>query len=573
MGIFDRWLRAAALVAVALGGCVEPLSEAGRECPCTGEFVCCETTNTCLLTRSECPSMPEGPDGSTPPDAGSGGDVPARADAEAGASIPPDVSTVDTANPPDAPTDEAMVDAFDGGLDGDAAPPDVSAPDVVEAGDAAPDVTDGSSVDVLAERDAQPPDPTACWSEPRKSNVLVLIYNPYLVSYGVTLFNQVASWNNDPQFISVRLAEQVRIASHGLVNYDIVEFRELSAWPKQLPDAPPLDEMSFFHGPPSGNYTNYANGNADYADIFASQDLCNYVNEHDVSEIWLWGAHGDFLTFGFDIYSYKFAGDRVPPGADMALYNERKRNIPDCGRSLWVMGFDYALLYDPRVYSMRSEEILRASLNGLVPEGGTEDPFTKFSHFARDLTNDIEVGTPAYPPNGGVGVDGDGAWDYANHSIVQSAADDWYTYPALTGATKPTDCSAWSCTTEGYQAWYASHFPHFAGGAPDHGCNNWWKYIADPDGRLASCSGDSCLPEYPKGHACTGDDQCATRHCSCQASYMVCSDAPGPACPNINWEACVVDGDCRSGVCGCLGGQPPKVCLPDTSYSRVCGTP
>src|SRR5262249_11386200 len=159
---------------------------------------------------------------------------------------------------------------------------------------------------------------------------------------------------------------------------------------------------------------------ADYADIFASQDICNYVNQNDVSEIWLWGAHGDYVDFGWDIFSYKFAGDRAPPGLGADLYNRRKRNIPDCGRTLWMMGFNYTLLYDPRVYSMRAEEILRGSLDGLIPEGGSEDPFKKFSHYTREPSNDVEVGNPAYPPNGGVGiVDGDGAWNYDNRSIVQ----------------------------------------------------------------------------------------------------------------------------------------------------------
>jgi hypothetical protein len=35
----------------------------------------------------------------------------------------------------------------------------------------------------------------------------------------------------------------------------------------------------------------------------------------------------------------------------------------------------------------------------------------------------------------------------------------------------------------------------------------------------------------------------------------------------------MVDEDCLSGVCGCNGGPPPKVCLPDVRYPRDCTPP
>src|SRR5207249_1158995 len=105
------------------------------------------------------------------------------------------------------------------------------------------------------------------------------------------------------------------------------------------------------------------------------------------------------------------------------------------------------------------------------------------------------------------------------------------------------------------------------------GCNNWWKYIADTDGRLASCSGAECSPAYDKGRSCAADDTCASSHCSCQALRMVCTDVSGQPCPNDNWEPCMIDQDCKSGVCGCNGATPPKVCLPDVGYPRDCRAP
>jgi len=290
-----------------------------------------------------------------------------------------------------------------------------------------------------------------------------------------------------------------------------------------------------------------------------------------------------YQSFGFDT-SYRFAGDvlpnRAPTDADRDLYARRRKNLPDCGRSVWVLPFSYpGYGYDPRTYTMRIEEILDLSLRGLTADdGGAEDIFSRFGHYALAWPDDVQVGRSDFPPNGGVGLAPDlQASNYDNHSTVQSGADDWYGYPALTGTKKPIDCTAWGCTNYGFQAWYAAHLPHRAGGSIERGCNNWWKYIADPDGRLAPCSGTDCSPQYAILQSCTADDQCVSHHCSCQGSgvgsRMLCSDAAGRACPNPTWDPCLVDEDCLSGVCGCNGGPPPKVCLPNELYPRDCTPP
>jgi hypothetical protein len=460
-------------------------------------------------------------------------------------------------------------------------PPDASQADGAGERDAEADATDARETDASDGRDARADGsvgPLGCWSEPRKSNVLVLIYNPSLVAQGHSLRAEVAPWH-DPAFLSVRLAEHVRNASHGLINYDVVEFRELVAWPKQLPDAVPVNEMTYFHGPPPGTYKTYEGGNADYADIFESQNLCSYLAENDVSEVWLWGAAGQHVDFGFDGFAYKFMGDALPSSsptdADRATYDRRRKTMPDCNRSVWVMGFSYTFGFDPRIYNLRAYEILDLSLRGRAGDGGgAEEAFSRFSRHALGWPDDVQVGTPAFPPNGGLGLSPDvQAWDYTNRSVVQSGADDWYGYPALTGTKKAIDCGAWGCSNEGFQAWYAAHIPHAAGGSIERGCNNWWKYIADSDGRLSACSGDGCGPEYAKGQSCASDAQCASRHCSCQGSRMLCTEAAGPACPNPTWDPCTFDEDCLSRVCGCNGGSPPKKCLPDERYPRECTPP
>jgi len=223
MGAFDRLVRAGAITFATAGACVPLLSEVDRPCPCAEGFICCETTNTCRK-QNECQQSRTDSSASHDPSVDGGSDASfdsSRGADDAAVSSPPDREDPPGVAP-DAPVDH--------GVERDA------------------------STDALVERDAPPEGPivppVACWSEPRKSNVLVLISNPYLVGHGHSLLEEIAAWVY-PRFLSVRIAEYVRIASYGLVNYDVVEFRELNAWPKQMPGAAPLDEMTFFQWAPS----------------------------------------------------------------------------------------------------------------------------------------------------------------------------------------------------------------------------------------------------------------------------------------------------------------------------------
>jgi hypothetical protein len=40
-----------------------------------------------------------------------------------------------------------------------------------------------------------------------------------------------------------------------------------------------------------------------------------------------------------------------------------------------------------------------------------------------------------------------------------------------------------------------------------------------------------------------------------------------------NWSNCNWDGSvCQSGICGCNGGPPPPVCLPNSNYPVYCSS-
>jgi hypothetical protein len=425
---------------------------------------------------------------------------------------------------------------------------------------------------------------STCSAYPRVSNVLVLIYNPWLAS-GQDVRGFLAA--PDARALSAALAQRIRGASAGLLSYHIVEARELRAWPPQRAGTMPLNETTFMGGVRDTGYIDYlgdnAEGalNADYGAIFSEQHVCDVVKAKDISEVWLWGAHNGAVDFGFEYFSYRLASDQLPAAAttgDQALYAQRRRNLPDCGRTLWLLGAQYSEGLDSvakahRSYNFRTQELLALALRTQGHDfAKSQAEWERFSQYELGPGDGAQVGTPIFPPNAGVG-EGAGteavAWDYTNLNEVVSAADLWLGYPNLSGSGKTLSCTAWNCSNDGFQSWYSLHLPRAEGTSPSGTCNNWWQYVADPDAALEPCCGAACAPNAALGMPCASDGDCASGHCACAGSSVCVADAVAP-CGQPNWSLCEKDADCGSAVCGCNGAAPPKYCLPSEAYSRAC---
>jgi hypothetical protein len=187
--------------------------------------------------------------------------------------------------------------------------------------------------------------------------------------------------------------------------------------------------------------------------------------------------------------------------------------------------------------------------------------FARWDAFARD-PGKAAVGVVHFPPNGTAD------YDYGNLNPVASTAQDWLSYPFLTGAKTQIDCNTWNCDHLTYQKWWDSHIPRASGTSYGGLCNNWWTYTADYDRRNASCSGTSCL--QPTGGFCDSNDDCATNNCKCGK----CAAAgTNPTCKLDSFDVCTSATQCASGICGCTGETGTKVCLPNQAYVTTCKQP
>jgi Concanavalin A-like lectin/glucanases superfamily len=401
-----------------------------------------------------------------------------------------------------------------------------------------------------------------CFEAPKTSKVLVLVYDAYHPSahhdqatHGNSIIDAVAS--------SHQLVDFFREATNGLLNYQIADVR-------------------FFNGEPPQGGTPVPGSTADYGAILTQNNLCTHVTNDNISEVWIWGDGNS----GLDELAYKVPGDKIPNKSleeNGWLYDWRTKDIPDCGKTVVVMGWNYFVgldnivhAYNHRIECMLSMTVGKGRFLLNIPDPANPnpaidpylDPTNPWSTFSRwdgnaTVPHQAAVGTVHFPPNGRQD------YDYGNTTAVASTAADWLKYPFLTGAKTQVSCTAWGCDNQlAYQKWYDSHIPRAKGVSYGGMCNSWWTYIADYDRRNGSCSGTSCLQAV--GGLCDHDSECSSNTCRCGK----CAAAgTNPVCKSAAFDTCSTASDCESGICGCTGETGTKLCLPNESYVTTCYQP
>ena len=325
--------------------------------------------------------------------------------------------------------------------------------------------------------------------KPKLAKVIVLIYNPVLKSEGgKTLIQYLKA--NDPREYSHVLADVIHMASGGYITYEIVDIIEHDAFTMKT-DGFRYTEESYLEVR-KDNKKAHQPDRSDYRKIFEDNKLVERIKKEGITEVWIWGAG----WFGYDELAMYIPNRyaRFAPTDNPWFY--RPYEIPpECGRTVWVMGFNYEVGADNMIhsYSHRVESILALQLgHGLWRKDlRGKDPWNTFSSLELDHPGKpSHVGNCHVPPNGKEG------YDYNDSRSVLSYADNWLRYPDLSGPPRLIGSSEWGNTQYGYQIWWLSHIPS-APGYTKFGYNNWWVYIANTDEDLP----DRPIPReviYPK---------------------------------------------------------------------------
>jgi hypothetical protein len=308
----------------------------------------------------------------------------------------------------------------------------------------------------------------------KRAKVIVVIFDPKLPSQGgVSLIEHIRA--NDPVHYSHILADVIRQASWGYIDYQIVDFLRVPEFPRKTDGFRYTDE-SYLAARAKNEWQEAATS---YRGVFEDNGLIPRCRREGITEVWLWGASGmhidEFAGFVKDRYR------RFGPTDNPWFY--RPYDIPgeELGRTTWVMGFNYEVGPDNMIHSYTHRVESMAALafgDGVWDPKSARDPWNVFSFLETDFPGRPSmVGNCHVPPNGQSG------YDYGNPRVVQSWADNWARYPDLRGATRPFSREDWGGTQFGYQKWILERLPK----GPGHtrwGYDNWWVYIANVDGDL-----------------------------------------------------------------------------------------
>jgi len=284
--------------------------------------------------------------------------------------------------------------------------------------------------------------------------VLAITFDPH-VQPGRKL-SQALGWFT-PRTLEQQYIDDVAEASHGLVEYQVVERIEAGEFPQKV-DGFRYTAQAFlsawqrragFHDPDG----------VDYRRIIQQFDIIRQVESGRVDEVWLFG--------------FPYAGfyESIMVGLNAFWCNAPP--IPLACRRFVVMGFNYerdvgCMLEDlgHRAESIMAEVYRRAR---------GENLWERFTRYDKIAPGRAEVGNMHFAPNSVRD------YDWGNPRPVLSRADDWLDFPNLTGKSRRMTCADWgSGDMRAHHLWWFQRLPHVEGEVRGVR-NNWWEYVIESD--------------------------------------------------------------------------------------------
>lgn len=322
----------------------------------------------------------------------------------------------------------------------------------------------------------------------RTLNLLVVNYDPVLTNHGGTRLSRHLKWNN-PRPMTTNLIRYIREASGGFADYRLVEWIDVDAFPVKR-DGFRYTEQTFLEMWKDNKKAHHPDS-VSYAAIFKELNLVERVKRENIGEVWVWGAP----YFGTDEYAMKIPGDLTFYPTDNPWFY-RPYDIPECDRTVWVMGFNYEVGEDNALHSYghRCEGILALTIGRGIWNGqaGETNAWSRFTRQADKFPDDAQAGNVHGGPNA------KGGYDYGQTNIVMSGADDWFDYPLLTRAKKPVNCDTWGKPHHlNFMRWWLDHLPKNAGTIGGF-YNNWWRYVVDYDAAVKELPPPGSQPRKAK---------------------------------------------------------------------------
>jgi len=304
--------------------------------------------------------------------------------------------------------------------------------------------------------------------EQLRVRVYVLDFDP-LMDTGTALTID-RGWTS-PIALDEEYRSDVRIASGGVVDQRIVRTSVVRGYPVK-PGGFTFTNAQYV-GCLTDHSPTYCGALIDYPAVLNTSydarfgSACDALAKGRADEVWLWGGP----WFGYAEYR------TVDPNT----------MCPQVARTFVVMGFSYERGVSEMLHDLghRSEALVQAGIgfglwdrfDGQRDRYGQDDACPTAPDAAHPEVGDAirHAGNVHFPPNAYCHYQYDRA-----HPVV-SDADDWATFPNLTGRVTVVDAATWGGTQRGFMIWWLGRFPRNPGAA-DAVRNDWWRYVF-PAGR------------------------------------------------------------------------------------------
>jgi hypothetical protein len=217
-------------------------------------------------------------------------------------------------------------------------------------------------------------------------------------------------------------------------------------------------------------------------DCNLSINICDYVDNNGVKEVWMWGYHGG-ITEGVE--------SNMSMGTDsQAFWNhgtygdvsnsERTDDLPVCRKTYTLYGFNY-MRVDTAAANIHNQMHQFESVFGWLNQDLFWDQYVgPFENYGNPNTEETfyRCGWCHYPPNGA------SDYDYANTHYVWTDCFDWR--PGGTGTKEYVNCEKWNCKEGGFDTLWMQSIPNEGNTLTYNGnpLRNWWEFFVALDSAL-----------------------------------------------------------------------------------------
>lgn len=307
------------------------------------------------------------------------------------------------------------------------------------------------------------PAPVAASGAPISPRVGLIIYDPTVsIANRPTRLTRLFRWN-DPDGLVEKFIVDIRYASYGHVNYQIVDRIEVDEFPRMADGFHYTPEeyrrcwqtQSGFHQP----------DRVDYDALLTRFDILGRIHRSDYDEVWVMC----FPYGGF--YESRMGG----PGAYFCN-SEPLQHTAQAGRRFVIMCFNPERGVGEMLesYGHRAEFILDHVFRD-VPTYNNHNLWQRFRRYHQIAPGKAEVGDIHFAPNSTA------PYDWGNRASVPSHSKAWLSFPDLSAPPVMENCSEWgNGDIRLHHLWWFRHLPHVDGHTGGI-LNNWWRYIADPN--------------------------------------------------------------------------------------------